>query len=250
MTFMVCLVACRVACVAEIFAGPLKSFLSELLQIDVSRITIFSFSLARRLRGNLRRLMALAVDYSVQVENTKVEEVVTEIVSGNTTRRSSAAVDWGAMFKSACCFGFQPWSNLFDAGSPCFTPTRRSELQETLQQDLAQMNITVEVVDVQVTQTSLEKIDQTDKDAMASTASTLFPALMMCVGAGVICGVCLCGCVAIVRWRKKRSSRNSRPFMPSSLPTIHGHLDAGVKKNHRKATASASEEIGPVASHL
>ena len=29
MTFMVCLVACRVACVAEIFAGPLKSFLSE-----------------------------------------------------------------------------------------------------------------------------------------------------------------------------------------------------------------------------
>ena len=114
MTFMVCLVACRVACVAEIFAGPLKSFLSELLQIDVSRITIFSFSLARRL-GNLRRLMALAVDYSVQVENTKVEEVVTEIVSGNTTRRSSAAVDWGAMFKSACCFGFQPWSSMFDA---------------------------------------------------------------------------------------------------------------------------------------
>lgn len=191
--------------------GPLKSFLSELLQIDISRITIFSFSLARRL-GNLRRLMALAVDYSVQVENTKVEEVVTEIVSGNTTRRS--------------------------------------ELQETLQQDLAQMNITVEVVDVQVTQTSLEKIDQTDKDAMASTASTLFPALMMGVGAGVICGVCLCGCVAIVRWKKKRSSRNSRPFMPSSLPTIHGHLDAGVKKKHRKATASASEEIGPVASHL
>ena len=111
---------------------------------------------------------------------------------------------------------------------------RRSELQETLQQDLAQMNITVEVVDVQVTQTSLEKIDQTDKDAMASTASTLFPALMMGVGAGVICGVCLCGCVAIVRWKKKRSSRNSRPFMPSSLPTIHGHLDAGVKKNTGK----------------
>ena len=119
---MACLVACRVARVAETFAGPLKSFLSELLQIDVSRITIFSFSLARRLRGNLRRLMAnLAVDYSVQVENTKVEEVVTEIVSGNTTRRPSAAVDWGAMFKSACCFGFQPWSSLFDAGSPCFT---------------------------------------------------------------------------------------------------------------------------------
>ena len=123
---------------------------------------------------------------------------------------------------------------------------RRSELQETLQQDLAQMNITVEVVDVQVTQTSLEKIDQTDKDAMASA---LLPALVGGV-VGTICVLCLCGCVAIVRWKKKRSSRNSRPFMPSSLPTIHGHLDAGVKKKHRKATASASEEIGPVASHL
>ena len=80
---------------AAVFAGPLKSFLSELLQIDVSRITIFSFSLARRLRGNLRRLMAnLAVEYSVQVENSKVEEVLTEIVSGNATRRW-VVVDWG-----------------------------------------------------------------------------------------------------------------------------------------------------------
>lgn len=191
--------------------GPLKSFLSELLQIDVSRITIFSFSLARRLRGNLRRLMAnLAVEYSVQVENSKVEEVLTEIVSGNATRRS--------------------------------------ELQETLQEDLAQMNITVEVVDVQVTQTSLDTIDQNDKDAMASTA-TLFPALVMGIGAGVICGVFLCGGVAIVRWRKKRS-RNSQLFMPSNLPTIHGHLDAGGKKERKKATASASEEIGPLASSL
>ena len=129
------------------------------------------------------------------------------------------------------------------------SPSRRSELQETLQEDLAQMNITVEVVDVQVTQTSLE-IDQSDKDAMVSTASTLFPALMMGVGAGVICGVCICGYVAVVRWRKKRSSRNSQPFMASSLPTIHGHLDAGVKRTRRKATASASEEIGPLASHL
>ena len=180
--------------------------------------------------------MALAVDYSVQVENTKVEEVVTEIVSGNTTRRSSAAVDWGAMFKSACCFGFQPWSNLFDAGSPCFTPTRRSELQETLQQDLAQMNITVEVVDVQVTQTSLEKIDQTDKDAMASA---LLPALVGGV-VGTICVLCLCGCVAMAcwtRWRKK-------PSLPSNLPTIHGHLDAGVQKARTNSTV-ASAESGP-----
>lgn len=177
--------------------GPLKSFLSELLQIDISRITIFSFSLARRL-GNLRRLMALAVDYSVQVENTKVEEVVTEIVSGNTTRRS--------------------------------------ELQETLQQDLAQMNITVEVVDVQVTQTSLEKIDQTDKDAMASA---LLPALVGGV-VGTICVLCLCGCVAMAcwtRWRKK-------PSLPSNLPTIHGHLDAGVQKARTNATV-ASAESGP-----
>ena len=88
---------------------------------------------------------------------------------------------------------------------------RRSELQETLQQDLAQMNITVEVVDVQVTQTSLEKIDQTDKDAMASTASTLFPALMMGVGAGVICGVCLCGCVAILALRFESEGTHCLP---------------------------------------
>eukprot|EP00435_Cladocopium_sp_Y103_P058969 s913_g20.t3 len=102
-----------------------------------------------------------------------------------------------------------------------------------------------QVVDVQVTQTSLQKIDQNDKDAMAST---LFPALMIGVGAGVICGVCLCGCVATVRWRKKCSSRNS---LPSNLPTIHGHLEAGIKKTRRGATrASASEETGPVASRL
>ena len=139
-----------------------------------------------------------------------------------------------------------PGLSLFDSASPFFS--RRSELQETLQEDLAQMNITVEVVDVQVTQTSLDTIDQNDKDAMASTA-TLFPALVMGIGAGVICGVFLCGGVAIVRWRKKRS-RNSQLFMPSNLPTIHGHLDAGGKKERRKATASASEEIGPLASSL
>lgn len=178
--------------------GPLKSFLSELLQIDVSRITIFSFSLARRLRGNLRRLMAnLAVEYSVQVENAKVEEVLTEIVSGNATRRS--------------------------------------ELQETLQEDLAQMNITVEVVDVQVTQTSLDTIDQNDKDAMASA---LFPALVVSGVVGTICVLGLCGCVAMARW-----TRRKKP-MPSNLPTIHGHLDANVQKARTNATV-ASAESGP-----
>lgn len=44
----------------------------------------------------------MAVDYSVQVENAKVEDVVTEIVSGNTTRRSSAVGDVGDWVVNNC----------------------------------------------------------------------------------------------------------------------------------------------------
>lgn len=117
------------------------------------------------------------------------------------------------------------------------SPSRRSELQETLQEDLAQMNITVEVVDVQVTQTSLE-IDQSDKDTMASAS---LPAVVVGAVMGTICILCLCGCVVMAcwtRWRKKPSS------LPSNLPTIHGHLDGGVQKARTNATV-ASAESGP-----
>ena len=97
------------------------------------------------------------------------------------------------------------------------------------------MNITVAVVDVQVT--SFEKIDQSVRVTMAA----ILPAFFISLAVGMICAVCLCGCAAIACKRKK-------PKLPSDLPTIHGHLHVGHKNRSNGTMASA--KIWYVASHL
>ena len=71
-------------------SGPLKSFLAEFLEVDVSRISIHSVreSLRRRL-ASLRRLLGtnLDVDYSVRVETPEeLTTVVTHMASTEPSR--------------------------------------------------------------------------------------------------------------------------------------------------------------------
>eukprot|EP00438_Fugacium_kawagutii_P005095 Skav221525 [mRNA] locus=scaffold1248:225703:227797:- [translate_table: standard] len=190
--------------------GPLKSFLSRLLGVDVNRITIFSISALRRLSAALRtadrrarRLLAnLEVDYTVQVEETEVEEVVTqmnEVVTEMTSGNSS----------------------------------RRSKLQESLQEDLAEMNLTVEVLGVQVIGTSLDtKADQPGEDGIP----TWLVVLLVIVALLGACGLCA---IVVLACRKKKKPQN----LPTDLPTIHRNTP-NVSKAKSNATM-ASTESGP-----
>ncbi|CAK8986534.1 Uncharacterized protein YkwD [Durusdinium trenchii] len=197
--------------------GPLKSFLSELLEINASRVAISSMSpldpLGVQLRGGrrlglqVRRLMAgMAVDYVVQVEGQKVEEVITLLESGNSTRRSV--------------------------------------LQATLQDDLAEMNMTVKVVDVQVLQTSLEKlVDQAAINHLM--ASVLLPTLIGAAG-GAVCGLCIWGSVFFLCLRRPKEGKKKtkgKTKLPHDLPVIHGHLNAGVPPKIRSSKTDQTMDM-------
>ena len=176
-----------------LLAGPLKTFLSKLLQIDLAHIFISSISRARRL-AKLRRLLAesLAVDYSVEVEAENVSSVVT----------------------------------LMNSADPTETTT-------LLQENLPEMNISIEVLEVQVLQTSL------DNDERTVPGDWTWLGILI----GGIFGACLCGSVAFACLKLKKSSNSN--MLPKNLPTIHGQKNVqGLQKSASNVTM-ASQKSGP-----
>lgn len=169
----------------------------------MNRITIFSISLVRRLSSALRALHArrllanLEVDYAVQVEETEVDELVTQMTSGNSSRRS--------------------------------------ELEESLQEDLAEMNLTVEVVGVQVIGTSLDtNADQPGEDGIPTWLVVLL-VIVALLGAVGLCAIVVLACL------KKKKPQN----LPTDLPTIHRHLEAPNVSKAKSNATMASTESGP-----
>lgn len=117
-------------------------------------------------------------------------------------------------------------------------------LQENLQDDLVEMNMSVEVVDMQVTQTPQLSMDSQNLNQNA--AEPLDPIwLFFVIGGSVIaCALCLCGCLAMACLKRATPSLDQKRDR-SSLPTIHGHLNSqGLQKCASNVTM-ASGKSGP-----